>query len=112
MVCRIAEQSRSTSCSRGDEKKSAAEVWNEPQDFAFGSDDLQVMPRLEGNADRHDVDHAWMVGHCEHRPALRNMPLACNVSAAGEFVQYVASGSREPVLAHEIVEPQNLTRKS
>ena len=37
--------------------------------------------------------------------------LTFNVSAAGEFVQYVAPGSREPVLAHEIVKSQNLTRK-
>src|SRR5262245_5751712 len=39
------------------------------------------------------------------------MLLTFNVSAAGEFVQYIAPGSREPVLAHEIVESQNLPRK-
>ena len=39
------------------------------------------------------------------------MLLTFNVSAAAEFVQYVASGSRESVLANEFVELQNLTSK-
>src|SRR5262245_47588987 len=39
------------------------------------------------------------------------MLLTFNVSAAGEFVQYIATGGREPMLAHEIVESQNLPRK-
>jgi len=52
-----------------------------------------------------------MVRHCEHGTAWRDMLLTFNVGAAGELVQYVAPSSREPVLANEIVEAQNLTRK-
>jgi hypothetical protein len=51
-----------------------------------------------------------MVCHCQQGAATRHMLLAFNVSAVGEFVQYVATGSREPVLANEIVESQDLTR--
>jgi len=111
MVCRIAQQSGPTSRPPVNEKKSAVDVRNQPQDFAFRRDDLEVRPALQGYADRHGVDHAWMVCHDQQGSLPRDVLLTFNVSAAGELVQYVATGSREPVLAHKIVESQDLTRE-
>src|SRR5262245_14803451 len=43
----LSHKSGTASCSRVYEEKSAVDVWNEPENIAFGRDYLQVVPALQ-----------------------------------------------------------------